>query len=171
MIPVNYLSAQGPSWYNPINSTLLLSTWPGITPFWFSETFFFKRLFIWLHWVFVVACGILLASLGIFAVAHRSRSCGMWAQLLHGAWDRSSPTKEWTNVPCVARQILNHWPTREVPPEPFNNSTFLHKLLAPAFLIWLAEYPVLCPIKDISPYQGPGSSWSRQICLGDKCCS
>ena len=28
-------------------------------------------------------------------------------------WDRGSPTRDGTHVPCVGRQILNHW--REVP--------------------------------------------------------
>ena len=30
-------------------------------------------------------------------------------------WDLSSPTRDWTCVPCIARWILNHWATREVP--------------------------------------------------------
>ena len=30
-------------------------------------------------------------------------------------WDLSSLTRDWTHVPCIARQILNHWTTREVP--------------------------------------------------------
>ena len=30
-------------------------------------------------------------------------------------WDLCSPTKDLTHVPCTARQILNHWATREVP--------------------------------------------------------
>ena len=29
--------------------------------------------------------------------------------------DLSSPMRGWTCVPCTARQILNHWTTREVP--------------------------------------------------------
>ena len=27
----------------------------------------------------------------------------------------SSQTRDWTSVPCIARWILNHWTTREVP--------------------------------------------------------
>ena len=34
--------------------------------------------------------------------------------LLYGMWDLSSPTREQTYVPCIARHILNHWTTREV---------------------------------------------------------
>ena len=30
-------------------------------------------------------------------------------------WDLNSPTRDWTRVPCIARQILNHWTTKEVP--------------------------------------------------------
>ena len=30
-------------------------------------------------------------------------------------WDLTSPTRDWTSNPCVARQILNHRTTREVP--------------------------------------------------------
>ena len=29
-------------------------------------------------------------------------------------WDRSSLTRACTGIPCIARQILNHWITREV---------------------------------------------------------
>ena len=27
----------------------------------------------------------------------------------------SSPTRDQTHVPCIGKQILNHWTTREVP--------------------------------------------------------
>ena len=30
-------------------------------------------------------------------------------------WDLSSLTRNWTNVPCLARQSLSRWPTRDVP--------------------------------------------------------
>ena len=30
-------------------------------------------------------------------------------------WDLSSPSRDQIRVPCIARQILNHWTTREVP--------------------------------------------------------
>ena len=30
-------------------------------------------------------------------------------------WDLSSLTRDQTHVPCIGRQILNHWTTREVP--------------------------------------------------------
>ena len=48
-------------------------------------------------------------------VAYRLSSCGVWAQLPHGIWDLSSPVRDRTSIPCIGRQILNHWTTREVP--------------------------------------------------------
>ena len=37
----------------------------------------------------------------------------MWAQLLHNMWDLRS--QRLNCVPCIARWILNHWTTSEVP--------------------------------------------------------
>ena len=41
--------------------------------------------------------------------------CGSWAQLPHSIWDLGSLTRDWTPIPCIGRQILNHWTTREAP--------------------------------------------------------
>ena len=41
---------------------------------------------LWLHWIFVVSCGVLVP-----------------------------PTRDWTLIPCIGWCILNHWTTREVP--------------------------------------------------------
>ena len=30
-------------------------------------------------------------------------------------WDPSSPTRDRTQILCIARQILNHWTTKDVP--------------------------------------------------------
>ena len=38
-----------------------------------------------------------------------------WPQ---GIWDPSSLTRDRTHTPCIGRQRLNHWTTREVPPPP-----------------------------------------------------
>ena len=62
--------------------------------------FFAQNLFIWLHWVLVAAHGIF--------------HCGMRAWQACGMWDFSSLTRDWTRTPCIGRQILNHWTTREV---------------------------------------------------------
>ena len=49
-----------------------------------------------------------------FIAKHRL-SCAAWAQGLCGMWDLGSLTRDWTHVPCISRQILNPWITREVP--------------------------------------------------------
>ena len=41
-------------------------------------------------------------------------SSGMQAYLSCGLWDVSSLTRDQTLVPCIGRQILAHWTTREV---------------------------------------------------------
>jgi len=50
---------------------------------------------------------------------HRLSSCSAQALLPCGLWDLGSPTRDWTNVLCIAKWILNHWTTREVPYRPF----------------------------------------------------
>ena len=54
---------------------------------------------------------------GSFTVAHGLSGCGVGAQLLCGTWALSSLTRDPSEVPCIARQILNHWTTRKVPKE------------------------------------------------------
>ena len=76
-------------------------------------------LFIWLHWVLVVAHRIFAASRGSFFVMCGLNcacfsSCGVQACLSRSMWDLSWPTKDQSCMPCVARQVLNHWTTREV---------------------------------------------------------
>ena len=64
---------------------------------------------------------IRLAALGlvcgawIFTAAHGVSSHGTRPSLLPGIWGLSSPIRDWTYVPCIARHILNHWATREIP--------------------------------------------------------
>ena len=58
----------------------------------------------------VVVCGLWSAGL---------ISCTAWASLLCNVWDLSSPNRDWTFVLWLARQILNHWTAREVPPALF----------------------------------------------------
>ena len=48
-------------------------------------------------------------------VASGLPSYGTQAYLLHGMWDLSSLTRDWTHIPCIAKWILNHWTTRKVP--------------------------------------------------------
>ena len=52
---------------------------------------------------------VLLRSL---VVAHGLSCCGTWT-LLWSMWDLHSPTRD-QRMPCIARQILNQWTSREV---------------------------------------------------------
>ena len=54
----------------------------------------------------VVARG--LWSLQASVVVGRRLSCSA------GMWDLTSLTRDQTHIPCTARQILDHWTTREV---------------------------------------------------------
>ena len=47
-------------------------------------------------------------------------------------WDLSSQTRDWTHIPFVGRQILNHWTTRELPAMYLNS--FLPALLQPSWV-------------------------------------
>ena len=62
------------------------------------------------------SCSIsLLCQAGSFVVVHRLSSCGAQASLRLSMWDPSSATRDLACIPCLARQILNHWTTKEVP--------------------------------------------------------
>ena len=41
---------------------------------------------------------------------------------LRGMWDLNSLTRDQTCTPCIGRQGLNHWTTREVPSDILNSS-------------------------------------------------
>ena len=56
-----------------------------------------------------------LRHAGSLVKARELSSCGARAYLPHCMWDLSSPTRDWTHVPCIGRWILYHWTTREVP--------------------------------------------------------
>ena len=78
----------------------------------YTQGFFFLYLFFWLHRV--AAWGIFLASCRIFRCSAWIL-CGAQAWSLQGTWDLSSSARDRTLIPCIARRILNHWATREVP--------------------------------------------------------
>ena len=85
-------------------------------------------MFIWLHPVLVVACGILTESSGIFTRVLGCSRYGVQAQVLWPVGlaaplhvDLSSLTRDWTHIPRIARQVLNHWTTTEVPLKSFLN--------------------------------------------------
>lgn len=84
--------------------------------------------FLWLRWVFVVACKLSLvvvsgsySSCGAFSSRSSGFSCGAqalgWvgfsscrarASLLHGMWDPLRPSVNQTHVPGIGRWVRNH---------------------------------------------------------------
>ena len=95
---------------------------------WFTTVcmYVFKKylfVYFWLHQAFVAGHVILVAELRIshcatqtFLVARRLLcSWRVHAYLPQGMWDFSALTRGRTLVPCIGRQILNHWNTRDVP--------------------------------------------------------
>ena len=81
-----------------------------------SKVLVIYLLIVWLHRVLVVARWIFFAIRGIFVVVCGLSSCGDYSNLVAPCiWHLSSPTRDQTCVPCIRRQILNHWITRELP--------------------------------------------------------
>ena len=80
----------------------------------FTVTFYkyFIYIFVWFPRVLVVAHRIF--GCGVWVLQHWPCSCSMWALQLCDTWDRISPTKNRTHVPCIGKRILNHWTTRNV---------------------------------------------------------
>ena len=56
-----------------------------------------------------------------WAREHRLTSCGAWLSC-SPQHRGSSQIRDQTCVPCIGRQILNHWTTRKVPAAPFLTS-------------------------------------------------
>ena len=87
---------------------------PISTLFWLLFLFFlfflFTFLFFYCDWSLLQPSGFLYST---------------QFYLPWGVWDLSSPTRDWSHVPCIERQLLNHWTTREVP----RVSLFLNFLL------------------------------------------
>ena len=52
--------------------------------------------------------------------------------MLCDMWDLSSPNRDQTCMPCIARWILNHWSTREIP----GSSLLTHCLFFPNNILW-----------------------------------
>ena len=90
------------------------------------RSFFFFKSFLWLPQVFLAAWGGLVESVRSSALGHGLSTCA-WAPghvdsvaaacrlSCPGTWGLSSLNRDRTFIPCIARRILNHWATREVP--------------------------------------------------------
>ena len=77
-----------------------------------SESFYL--FFFWLHGLLVAACGIFPCGAQTLYLWHTGSVIGA-GRLSCSVWNLSSPARDRTHVLCIARQILNHCLTREVP--------------------------------------------------------
>ena len=109
--------------------SLILSHWILIVSLYFlKEKFIYLCIYCWLHRVFVAVYGLSLVAVCRLLIGWGScgaralgfSSCSTWAQYL---WYLglialqhvdSSQTRDQTRVPCIGRQVLIHWTTREV---------------------------------------------------------
>ena len=87
-----------------LNSSCSKNRFPPLPPSQSLDFYFLKKLFIYL-----AVLGLSYDVWGLLSI------CGAWAYLPYGMWDLSSLTRDGTCVPCIGRQILNHWATREAP--------------------------------------------------------
>ena len=76
----------------------------------FSFLFFLKYLFGSARPLLQHAASSLLCT-GFSLVIPGLSNCSAWTWLPSGMWDLSSLTGTWTYVPCIGRQILDHWTT------------------------------------------------------------
>ena len=80
-----------------ITSTSSLHSW--------NKSLFVKNMYLFRSWLWLM--GSTIEAGGVSSCAQ--------AQLSWDLWDLSSLTKDQTHIPCIARQVLNHWTMREVP--------------------------------------------------------
>ena len=59
-------------------------------------------------------------------------------------WNLSSPTMDWTRIPCIRMRSLNHWTTREVPKNIYYITT---NLIKKVFKSWEV---IKLPVEDTS---------------------
>ena len=78
------------------------------------------RLFSFVCFLIFWLCWVLAAARGIFRCSACSVVCT--GLVTPGMRDLGSLTGDQTHIPCIARQFLNHWTTREVSDWPFCNS-------------------------------------------------
>ena len=85
--------------------------------------YFYLFIILYLFYLFILvvpglSCGRWapwLRLVGSLVAAGGLLSCDMWTLSCGVHVGSSSLTRDRTRIPCIGRQILNHWATREVP--------------------------------------------------------
>ena len=106
-----------------------------------STNFYFFQwktlpFFVWLPRVLPASCRVFVSALDSRAVALRAQQPQQAGLAARRLWDLSSPTRDWTCIPCAAKWILNHWTTGE--PFEFLGRCSVHWLWPWARLRWVA---------------------------------
>lgn len=101
----------------------------------FLNTFLFFRKNIKTFYLFILACRVFVAVCGPLSCGEEGLLSGwgawppgMWSSVVaapRGGWDLTSRARDWAHVPCIARQVLNHWP----PDKSLNLLTTLERAL------------------------------------------
>ena len=71
----------------------------------------------------------------------------------------SSLTRDWTQVPCIPRQILNHWTTKEVPPVTILNLRETCHLFLPSAFPVLAFLYLPCSLWGYRDHPSVFRAW------------
>ena len=101
-------------------------------------------------------CPLIVTALGLHCVPWLS-SWGKWAPAAtHCVWDLSSPTRNWTCVPCIGRWVANPWITREV------QITTVSLHLRPLGALWGCGWRKAGMIMD--PHSAPISFSAYSLC-------
>ena len=157
------------------------------TDFWLKSGQF--RYYLMRLWIIFESCPIDFLTfliLGVFLAAPRV-SCGAGpvvatCELPQGMWDPSSPSRDQTCIPCIGRQILNPWATRDIPAFSKGGRASggrVHRLitslwLLPAQLLWHLKWGGVFLTDEqggrvLAPHQGPrdnslaGRGWFASI--------
>ena len=116
----------------------------------------------------VVVCSLLITVASHSRAEHRlwdtqvSVVGGMWAQwlqhmgLIASQHVGSSPTKDWTHLSCIGRQILYHWATKENHLSFFfKKNIYLFYLAMPGSLIFTVTCRIFsCSMHNLVPWPG-----------------
>ena len=121
----NILGSQKKDQSSRKSSTFALLTTPKPLMVWITQVLAkLNSYFIWLHQVLVVAhrisvgfllsCGwqVLEYAGSVVAACGLSPSC-LPLPCAHSMWDLSSLIRDQTCIPCIGRQVLNHWTSKK----------------------------------------------------------
>jgi len=80
-----------------------------------NSPFYKNYLYIWQHQVLVAASGHFTVMQGLSSCGAGSVAVTLRLSCSTACWDLCCLTGDRTCIPCMARQILSHWTTKEAP--------------------------------------------------------